>query len=133
MLDDEYELIGGDARGGVILSLGGEPVDFFDDLAYRTVNIIPVTSFDSALRRTTRDVQTVGVFPESLRDELRLRLALHGVQRVTDLGYMLNYDSLTVPHDGAEALRRMATWVVSEDCSNVPELWQNIVGAPERT
>ena len=82
---------------------------------------------------TTRDVQTVGVFPESLRDELRLRLALHGVQRVTDLGYMLNYDSLTVPHDGTEALRRMATWVVSEDCSNVPELWQNIIGAPERT
>ena len=133
MLDDEYELIGGDARGGVILSLADEPVDFFDDLAYRTVNIIPVTSFDSALRRTTRDVQTVGVFPESLRDELRLRLALHGVQRVTDLGYMLNYDSLTVPHDGTEALRRMATWVVSEDCSNVPELWQNMIGAAERT
>ena len=132
MLDDEYELIGGDARGGVILSLAGEPVDFFDDLAYRTVNIIPVTSFDSALRRTTRDVQTVGVFPESLRDELRLRLALHGVQRVTDLGYMLNYDSLTVPHDGTEALRRMATWVVSEDCSNVPELWKTMIGAPER-
>ena len=130
LLDEEYELIGGDRRGGVILSLNGEPVDFADDLAFRTVNIIPVPSFDVALRRTTRDVQTVGVYPESLRDELRLPLALHGVQRVTSLGYMLNYDSLTVPHDGTEALRRMATWVVSEDCAAVPELWQSLLAEP---
>jgi len=82
------------------------------------------------LRRTTRDVQTVGIFPEHLRDKLRLPLALHGVQRVTDLGYMLNYDSLTVPHDGTEALRRTATWVVSENCRDVPELWHALL--PER-
>jgi len=127
MLDEEFELIGGGRDGGVILSLCDEPVDFFEDLAHRTVNIVPIKSFESALRRTTRDVQTVGIFPEHLREKLRLPLALHGVQRVTDLGYMLNYDSLTVPHDGTEALRRMATWVVSEDCSNVPELWHALL------
>jgi len=130
MLDDEYELIGGDRRGGVILSLNGEPVDFFDELAFRTVNIVPIPDFDVALRRTTRDVQTVGVYPERLRNELRLPLALHGVQRVTDLGYMLNYDALTVPHDGTEALRRMATWIVAEDCADMPELWQALLHEP---
>ncbi len=126
MLDDEYEVVGGDERGGVIISLEGEPVDFANDLSFRTLNLIPVPDFDVALRRTTRDVQTVGVWPPRLRDELRLPLALHGVQRVTTLGYMLNYDSITVPHDGTEALRRMATWVVSEDCDAVPELWQSL-------
>ena len=126
MLDDDYEVVGGDERGGVIISLEGEPVDFANDLSFRTLNLIPVPDFDVALRRTTRDVQTVGVWPPRLRDELRLPLALHGVQRVTTLGYMLNYDSITVPHDGTEALRRMATWVVSEDCDAVPELWQSL-------
>ena len=130
MLDDEFEVVGGDERGGVIISLQGEPVDFANDLAYRTLNLIPVADFDVALRRTTRDVQTVGVWPACLRDELRLPLALHGVQRVTTLGYMLNYDSITVPHDGTEALRRMATWVVSEDCEAVPELWHDLRERP---
>ena len=73
----------------------------------------------------------MGVYPESVRDELKLQLALHGVQRVTSLGYMLNYDALTVPHDGTEALRRMATWVVAEDCSRVRELWQSLLPAKE--
>ena len=131
LLGDEFELIGGDERGGVILSLEGEPVDFWNDLAHRTVNIIPIRDYDDMLRRTTRDVQTVGVYPESVRDELKLQLALHGVQRVTSLGYMLNYDALTVPHDGTEALRRMATWVVAEDCSRVRELWQSLLPAKE--
>ena len=130
MLDDMYEVIGGDRRGGVILSLTGEQVDFADDLAHRTVNIIPIADFDVALKLTTRDVQTVGVYPSRLRDELRIRLALHGVQRVTDLGFMLNYDSMTVPHDGIEALRRMATWVVSEDCESISEIWRSASEAP---
>lgn len=126
MLDDDYHVIGGDKRGGVIVSLNGEQVEFADDLNHRIVNIVPIPDYDTPLRLITRDVQTVGVYPESLRDELRLPFALAGVQRLTSLGYMLDYQVFALPHDGNEALRRMATWVMSEDClsNSVPTLWK---------
>ncbi|MCB2062581.1 MAG: long-chain-fatty-acyl-CoA reductase [Novosphingobium sp.] len=116
MLDDEYHVIGGDERGGVIVSLEGDQVDFADDLKYRTLNLVPVRDYDALLRYVTRDVQTVGVYPEHVRDELRTVLALHGVQRITSLGYMREYNASIDPHDGNEALRKMCTWVVAEDC-----------------
>lgn len=116
ILDDEYHVIGGDHRGGVIISLRGDQVDFADELRYRTLNIVPVSDYDAMLRFITRDVQTAGVFPEHLRDDLRTTLALHGVQRITSLGYMREYDTSIDPHDGNEALRKMCTWVVAEDC-----------------
>jgi hypothetical protein len=116
LLDDEYYVIGGDKRGGVIISLEGDQVDFADDLKYRTVNIVAVQDYDSLLRFITRDVQTVGVYPEEVREELRTTLALHGVQRITSLGYMREYNASVDPHDGNEALRSMCTWVTAEDC-----------------
>jgi hypothetical protein len=126
LLDDEFHVIGGDKRGGVIISLGGDQVDFADDLKYRTLNIVPVTDYGAMLRFITRDVQTVGVYPESVRDELRTTLALHGVQRITSLGYMREYNAAIDPHDGNEALRKMCTWVVAEDCMTnyAPALWR---------
>jgi hypothetical protein len=126
MLDEEFHVIGGDKRGGVIISLGGDQVDFADDLKYRTLNIVPVKDYDAMLRFITRDVQTVGVYPESVRDELRTTLALHGVQRITSLGYMREYNAAIDPHDGNEALRKMCTWVVAEDCMTnyAPALWR---------
>ena len=126
ILDDEYHVIGGDKRGGVIVSIEGDQVDFADDLKYRTVNIVPVKDCDAMLRFITRDVQTVGVYPEAVRDEVRTTLALHGVQRITSLGYMRAYDAHTDPHDGNEAMRTMCTWVVSEDCMTnySPALWR---------
>ncbi len=126
LLDDEYHVIGGDKRGGVIVSLLGDQVDFADELRYRTLNIVPVKDYDAMLRYFTRDVQTVGVYPESLRDELRTTMALHGVQRITSLGYMREYNALIDPHDGNEALRKMCTWVVAEDCMTnyAPVLWR---------
>jgi hypothetical protein len=126
ILDDEYYVIGGDRRGGVIVSLEGDQVDFADDLQYRTVNIVPVNDYDAMLRFLTRDVQTVGVYPEQIRDGLRTTLALHGVQRITSLGYMRAYDAHIDPHDGNEAMRTMCTWVLSEDCMTnySPALWR---------
>jgi hypothetical protein len=126
MLDDEFHIIGGDKRGGVIISLEGDQVDFADDLKYRTLNIVPVPNYDALLRFITRDVQTVGVYPEAVRDELRTTLALHGVQRITSLGYMREYNAAIDPHDGNEALRKMCTWVVAEDCMTnpAPALWR---------
>lgn len=131
LLDDEYHVIGGDERGGVIVSLEGDQVDFADDLKYRTLNLVPVKDYDELLRYITRDVQTVGVYPESVRDELRTTLALHGVQRVTSLGYMREYSATVDPHDGNEALRKMCTWVVAEDCMTnySPALWRK---APQK-
>ncbi len=126
MLDDEYHVIGGDERGGIIISLEGDQVDFADDLKYRTLNIVPVPDYDALLRYITRDVQTVGVYPEHVRDELRTTLALHGVQRITSLGYMREYNASIDPHDGNEALRKMCTWVVAEDCMthHAPAQWR---------
>lgn len=126
MLDDEYHVIGGDKRGGIIISLEGDQVDFADDLKYRTLNIVPVKNYDELLRFITRDVQTVGIYPEHVREELRTTLALHGVQRVTSLGYMREYNASIDPHDGNEALRKMCTWVVAEDCMTgyAPALWR---------
>lgn len=130
LLDDEFHVIGGDRRGGVIVSLAGDQVDFADELRYRTLNIVPVRDYDAMLRFITRDVQTVGVYPESVRDELRTTLALHGVQRITSLGYMREYDAAIDPHDGNEALRKMCTWVVAEDCMTnyAPALWRKPAG-----
>ena len=126
MLDDEYHVIGGDKRGGVIISLEGDQVDFADELKYRTLNIVPLQDYDAMLSFITRDVQTVGVYPESVRDELRTTLALHGVQRITSLGYMRHFDPSVDPHDGNEALRKMSTWVLAEDCmtNEVPAQWR---------
>lgn len=126
ILDDEFHVIGGDKRGGVIVSLEGDQVDFADELKYRTLNIVPVKDYDELLRFITRDVQTVGVYPESVRDELRTTLALHGVQRITSLGYMREYNATVDPHDGNEAMRKMCTWVVAEDCMTnyAPALWR---------
>lgn len=128
ILDDEFHIIGGDKRGGVIISLGGDQVDFADELKYRTLNIVPVKDYDAMLRFITRDVQTVGVYPECVRDELRTTLALHGVQRITSQGYMREYDAAIDPHDGNEALRKMCTWVVAEDCMTnyAPALWRKL-------
>lgn len=132
MLDDEFHVIGGDKRGGVIISLGGDQVDFADELKYRTLNIVPVKNYDALLRFITRDVQTVGVYPERVRDELRTTLALHGVQRITSLGYMREYDATIDPHDGNEAMRKMCTWVVAEDCltNYAPALWRKPAETP---
>ncbi len=131
MLDDDFQVIGGDRRGGIIISLEGDQVDFADELRYRTLNLVPVQNYDAMLRFITRDVQTVGVYPENVRDELRTVLALHGVQRITSLGFMREYDAAIDPHDGNEALRRMCTWVVAEDCmtKHAPALWRKAAGS----
>ena len=115
MLDDEFRVIGGDRRGSVIVSLNGEQVDFADDLKDRTLNIVPVADYTEIYRYITRDVQSVGVYPEYVRDEVRTPLALRGAQRITSLGYMNQVDAATNPHDGMEPLRRLTTWIVAED------------------
>jgi hypothetical protein len=64
--------------------------------------------------------QTVGLFPENLRDRLLNALALAGVQRLVPLQggdpLQIFHDMHTLPpgmpHDGIEPLRRNVRWVI---------------------
>jgi hypothetical protein len=116
LLTDEPEVIGGGTRsGGVLISWDGRPVDYTASLAARYVNLVPVTDLTPVLERISSTAQTCGVYPAGLRERLRDRLALAGVQRVVTLGgAAANGDNQTVPQDGVEVLRRMCRWIVDE-------------------
>ena len=117
-LDDEwYRVIGGeDDEGAVIVSHLSEPVDFSSKLADRTANLVPVDRIEQVVAAITSYTQTVGVFPESLKDDLVDLLALYGAQRFVSLGYAIA-QSQTSPQDGIEPMRRMGKWVTNEICS----------------
>lgn len=110
-----YRVIGVEhSEGGVIVSQRSEPVHFKDELNGRVVNLVPVDKIEDALKWVTIDTQTIGVYPESLKDRIRDRCALQGVQRLTTLG-CATYEAEGYPHDGIELFRRMVRWVVVEN------------------
>lgn len=114
--DDWYTVIGGqEGEGAVIVSHTAERVDFYEYLADRTVNLIPVDTVDEVLAAVDAYTQTIGIFPESLREELRHKMALYGGQRFVQLGYAFNGPGLVGPQDGIEPLRRMCKWIISEE------------------
>ncbi|MFO1511072.1 MAG: acyl-CoA reductase [Steroidobacteraceae bacterium] len=102
------------SEGGVIVSQQSEPVHFKDELNGRVVNLVPVDKIEQALKWVTIDTQTIGVYPESLKDQIRDRCALQGVQRLTTLGCATS-EAGGYPHDGIELFRRMVRWVVIEN------------------
>jgi hypothetical protein len=110
---DAFSLIGGDRRGGVIVSNLGEPVDFAPLLANRVANLVPIDDLETAVRATNAYTQTIGVYPDSLLPQLRDRLALHGAQRLVSLGYATRR-VVAGPSDGLEPARRMCKWILSE-------------------
>lgn len=113
--DARYRVIGVEhAEGGVIVSQCSEPVAFKDELNGRVVNLVPVDRIEDALKWVTTDTQTIGIYPESLKERVRDRCALQGVQRLTTLG-CATYEAEGYPHDGIELLRRMVRWVVIEN------------------
>lgn len=112
--DSWYEVIGGEeGEGAVIVSQLPEPVDFAVKLADRTVNIVPVDTIGDALAAFNSFTQTVGVYPESLKDALLDIIPLFGAQRIVSLGYA-TAGSAAMPQDGIEPLRRMGKWIVNE-------------------
>jgi hypothetical protein len=117
-----YRVYGGAAgEGAVIVSQLDEPVEFHRSLSGRVANLVPVARPSDALRYLDASTQTVGVYPDALKDELRDVLPLHGVQRLVSLGYAAD-PSLAAPQDAIEPLRRMAKWIVDETCSaELPE------------
>ena len=114
-LDDLYfKVIGGlDREGAVIVSQIPEPGDFSRELSGRVANIVPVDDVDTAIRSVNAYTQTIGIYPDRLKEQIRDRLALHGAQRVVSLGLALS-PMLSLPQDAMEPLRRMCRWVTGE-------------------
>jgi hypothetical protein len=114
--DDFYTVIGGsDGEGAVIVSHTPDRVEFWEYLADRTINMIPVDTLDEVLDVVDAYTQTVGIFPKSLHDTVRHKGALFGGQRFVELGYAFNGPGLVGPQDGIEPMRRIVKWIISEE------------------
>ncbi|MFV8047925.1 acyl-CoA reductase [Mycobacterium sp. 48b] len=126
-LDEEfYRVIGDSASAGVVVSrTAEEPVEFADRLNNRVVNLVPVPDITKVPRWVSEETQTVGIYPERLRLQLRDELALHGVQRLMPLGESMTLavadptQTFGLPHDGGEPDRRSVRWVIDQSVDPV--------------
>jgi hypothetical protein len=126
LTDDFYLVVGGEHReGAIVVSQFDEPVDYSPMLSGRVANIVPVDSIDQVTRAVTAYTQTIGIYPESLKRQLREILPLYGAQRLTTLGYACSV-AIAMPQDGIEPIRRMCKWIVDEQCDPdaVIPLWR---------
>jgi hypothetical protein len=124
--DDWYRVYGGEAgEGAVIVSQLDEAVDFSASLSGRVANLVPIDDIGAVVRAMTSYTQTVGIYPESLKRQLREVLPLYGAQRLVSLGYAA-HGNTALPQDAIEPVRRMVKWIVEETCdpSSVPPLWR---------
>ena len=111
---DEYRMIGGRGNeGAIIVSQSSWPVDFARALSCRVANIVPVDDLDTAVLSVNSYTQTIGIFPDDLKDRLRDRLAYQGAQRLVSLGGAAMHQD-PAPQDGIEPLRRMVKWITDE-------------------
>ena len=127
LTEDWYRVFGGEhAEGAIIVSQLDEPVHYSTLLSGRVANIVPVDSIDKVTDAVNAYTQTIGIYPESLKAELRDTLSLFGAQRLTSLGYAASVN-FTIPQDAMEPVRRMCKWVVEEHCSpdRVLPLWES--------
>lgn len=126
MTEDFYRVIGGERReGAIVVSQFDEPVDYSPMLSGRIANIVPVDSIDTVTAAVNAYTQTIGIYPESLKRQLRNILPLFGAQRLTSLGYACSV-AIAMPQDAIEPIRRMCKWIVDEECdpATVVPLWQ---------
>ena len=120
--DDFYHVEGDTLTGGVIVSKFADRIDFFDQLNNRVVNLVPIADLSEITKWCDDTTQTVGVYPEALREKLLDPFALAGVQRLVSLtggdAMQLFHDMHTLPpgmpHDGIEPLRRNVRWVIDQ-------------------
>ncbi len=132
MADEWFRVIGGERdEGAIVVSQLDEPVDYAPLLSGRVANVVPVDSIERVTGAVTAYTQTVGVYPEKLKRELRDLLPLFGAQRLTSLGYACHV-SLATPQDAIEPLRRMAKWIVDESCDpeRVVPMWEAPAAEP---
>jgi hypothetical protein len=112
--DTFFRVIGGREReGAIIVSQFPEPVDFSRSLGSRVANIVPMNGVETAIRSVNSYTQTIGIFPDTLKDSIRDRLSLHGAQRIVSLGFAVSA-MMALPQDGMEPLRRMCRWISGE-------------------
>jgi Acyl-CoA reductase (LuxC) len=126
MADDFYRVYGGEHReGAIVVSQFDEPVDYSTMLSSRVANLVPVDDIDQVTRAVNAYTQTIGIYPESLKHQLRETLPLYGAQRMTSLGYACSV-SVATPQDAIEPIRRMCKWIVDEECDSdvVIPLWR---------
>ncbi|MFX1283271.1 MAG: acyl-CoA reductase [Promethearchaeota archaeon] len=114
MDEDFYKVLGGEHNeGAVIVSQIDEPVDFSPKLCGRVVNLVPVDELQTVVQSVNAYTQTVGIYPERLKQQIRDDLVRSGVQRIVSLGYAATA-SFATPQDAIEPLRRMCKWVMDE-------------------
>jgi Acyl-CoA reductase (LuxC) len=126
LTEDWYRVIGGDRReGAIIVSQFDSAVDYSAMLSGRVANIVPVDGIDKIAAAVNSFTQTIGIYPESLKRQLRDWLPLFGAQRLTSLGYACSVP-IAAPQDGMEPIRRMCKWIVEEACDpdTVTPLWR---------
>ncbi|MDH4612361.1 acyl-CoA reductase [Pseudomonas sp. BN102] len=126
-LDDEwYRVIGGEeGEGAIICSQIPEPVSFSTLLDDRTANLVPVDELSEMLDAVDAYTQTVGIYPESIKDQLKDVLPLYGAQRIVSLGYA-GAMKFAAPQDSIEPMRRMGKWISNQIASpeTSPAPWQ---------
>jgi hypothetical protein len=131
LTEDWYRVFGGEnAEGAIIVSQLDEAVHYSTLLSGRVANIVPVDSIDKVTDAVNAYTQTIGIYPESLKTQLRECLPLFGAQRLTSLGYAASVN-FTIPQDAMEPVRRMCKWIVDEQCDpqQVFPMWE----APDLT
>lgn len=125
---DWYHVIGGkDDEGAIIISQIPSEVDFATMLADRTSNLVPVDTIDDVVKAVNSYTQTVGVFPETLKENLRNILPLYGAQKLVSLGYAASLTGSSAGlQDAIEPMRRMGKWILDEIASpeTVPPVWE---------
>jgi hypothetical protein len=77
---------------------------------------VPLDAVSDIARFVDAYTQTVGVYPESLKSQLRDTLPMFGAQRFVSLGFACGA-SFAGPQDGFEPVRRMCKWIVDENCT----------------
>ncbi|MFE7841529.1 acyl-CoA reductase [Streptomyces sp. NPDC057474] len=77
------------------------------------VDVVPVAELSEAVRYAGVATQTVGVYPDIRKAELRDALACAGVQRVVSLGGAGGMPP-GLSHDGFYPLQRLMRWVNDE-------------------
>ena len=116
LTDDFYRVIGGERlEGAIVVSQFDSPVNYSTMLSGRVANLVPVDSVDTVTAAVNAYTQTIGIYPESLKQQLRDTLPLFGAQRLTSLGYACSV-AIASPQDAVEPIRRMCKWIVEEEC-----------------
>ncbi|MGE5464079.1 MAG: acyl-CoA reductase [Syntrophothermus sp.] len=110
---DLYYIVGGEKNeGGVVVSVTGEMPDFFP--THKVVIVIPFTGDPLQLvDRIHPSTQTVGIYPEALKDRLRNPLVARSVCRFISIGHTVDY-AVGGPFNSYEIMRRACRWVLDE-------------------